>query len=170
MRVREVSMRVNLFGTIVVGTVLALTSAGDGSAQQSGSGPGTGQGTGQGTGPGTGPGTGQAGGQGWRGRGGMGGFPGGGRGVLGAVTEVAADHYTIKTDAGETYTVHFSVNTRIMKQGAGRRAGEAEGGERPAPQTLKPTDIKVGDFITAGGEMDAAAKSIGAVFIAQVDP
>jgi hypothetical protein len=103
----------------------------------------------------------------------MGGFPGGGRGVLGAVTEVAADHYMIKTDAGEIYTVHFSVNTRIVKQGAGRRAGgggDAEGGERAAPQTLKPTDIKVGDFITAGGEMDAATKSLGAVFIAQVDP
>ena len=116
----------------------------------------------------------QGGGQGWRGRGGMGGFPGGGRGVLGSVTEVAADHYTIKTDSGETYTVHFSVNTRIMKQPVGRRqgggTGDAESGERPAPQTLKPTDIKVGDFITAGGEMDAATKSIGAVFIAQVDP
>jgi len=117
---------------------------------------------------------GQGGGQGWRGRGGIGGFPGGGRGVLGSVTEVAGDHYVIKTDSGETYTVHFSVNTRIMKQPAGRRqgggTGDAEGGERPSPQTLKPTDIKVGDFITAGGEMDAATKSIGAVFIAQVDP
>jgi hypothetical protein len=35
---------------------------------------------------------------------------------------------------------------------------------------LKPTDIKVGDIITAGGEMDETGKSIGAVFIAQVDP
>ena len=69
----------------------------------------------------------QGGGQGWRGRGGMGGFPGGGRGVLGSVTEVAADHYTIKTDSGETYTVHFSVNTRIMKQPVGRRQGSGTG-------------------------------------------
>jgi hypothetical protein len=91
------------------------------------------------------------------------------------VTEVAADHYTIKTDSGEAYTVHFSANTRIMKEPAGRRrggggGGDAETGERPTPQILKPTDIKVGDVITAGGEMDAAAKSLGAVFIAQVDP
>jgi hypothetical protein len=148
-------MRVNLFGTFVVGIALTLTTAAAATAQQTGAVQGNGQG------------------QGGRGRG-MGGFPGGGRGVLGSVTEVASDHYTIKTDNGETYTVHFSVNTRIIKQPAGRRqgggGGEAEGGERPTPQTLKPTDIKVGDFITAGGEVDAATKSIGAVFIAQIDP
>jgi hypothetical protein len=93
---------------------------------------------------------------------------------------VAADHYTIKTDSGETYTVHFSANTRIMKQpaggggrrqrGAGDGAGEGDSAPRVQPQPLKPTDIKVGDVITAGGEVDTAAKSIGAVFIAQVDP
>jgi hypothetical protein len=122
--------------------------------------------------------------QGGRGmRGGMGGFPGGGRGVLGTVTEVAADHYTIKTDAGETYTVHYSVNTRIVKQppgqgGGGRRGGNGgggnggggENGQRAQPVTLKPADIKVGDIITAGGEMDDAHKSIGAVFVALIDP
>jgi hypothetical protein len=148
-------MRVNLFGALVAGTVLALTTTVAASAQQTGAGQSNNSGQGQG----------------WRGRG-MG-FPGGGRGILGSVTEVAADHYTIKTDNGETYTVHFSVNTRIMKEPAGRRqgsGGDAEGGQRPTPQALKPTDIKVGDFITAGGEVDAAAKSIGAVFIAQIDP
>jgi preprotein translocase subunit YajC len=151
-------MRLNLFGTIVVASTLAF--AGAAVAQQ----------------PAPASGSGQASGQGQRGRG-FGGFlGGGGRGVLGSVTEVAADHYTIKTDSGETYTVHFSANTRIMKQGPGRRQGSGAGaedsgaGERAAPQSLKPTDIKVGDFITAGGEVDAAAKSIGAVFIAQVDP
>jgi Domain of unknown function (DUF5666) len=116
---------------------------------------------------------------------GMGEFPGGGRGVLGTVTETAADHYIIKSEEGTVYTVHFSVNTRIVKgggrriQGAGRGNGGGQGsggqgssaaGDRPQPQTLKPTDIKVGDIITAGGEMDEAGKSIGAVFIAQVDP
>jgi len=118
-------------------------------------------------------------------------FPGGARGILGAVTEVTADHYTIKTDSGESYTVHYSVNTRIMKQpagGGGRRfgangiAGQGNrgsgsggdgadgGGQIQQPTPLKPTDIKVGDFITAGGEMDTAAKSVGAIFIMQVDP
>jgi len=161
-------MRVKFFLAAVAG--VALTGCGlTATAQQTGSGQGTGKGSG---------------GQGQRQRG-FGGFPGGGRGVLGSVTEVAADHYTIKTDSGETYTVHFSVNTRILKQpagqGGGRRGarsesgsgagfGEEDGGERAQPQTIKPTDIKVGDFITAGGEMDATAKSIGAVFILQVDP
>jgi hypothetical protein len=88
-----------------------------------------------------------------------------GRGLSGTVTEVAADHYTIKTDAGETYTVHFSANTRILKQAAGmrgageRRQGGGEGGGNP-PQMLKSTDIKVGDAIAAMGEIDAAAKSV----------
>jgi hypothetical protein len=58
---------------------------------------------------------------------------GGGRGLNGTVTQVAADHYTIKTDAGETYTVHFSANTRIVKQAAGRGSGggqsQSGGGE-----------------------------------------
>jgi hypothetical protein len=114
-----------------------------------------------------------------------------GGGLMGTVTEAAADHYTIKTDAGETYTVHFSVNTRMMKQGAGARdrgergqtgqAGQArqggEGGERGQgagdgnpPQPIKPTDIKVGDAIAAMGEIDAPAKSVGATAILQIDP
>jgi hypothetical protein len=159
-------MRLNLFGMIVAGSALALAGAVAAAAQQAGSAPASNPAQDQS----------QSQGQGRRGRG-MGGFPGGARGVLGAVTEVAADHYTIKTDSGEIYIVHFSANTRIVKQGSGRRqgggangAGESDGGERAAPQVLKPTDIKVGDFITAGGELDAAAKSVGAVFIAQVDP
>ena len=93
-----------------------------------------------------------------------------GRGVLGTVTEVAADHYTVKTATGDLYTVHFSVNTRILKGGAQRR-GQAEG-ELPAtpPEPIKPADIKVGDAIAANGEIDAAAKSIGAIVIFQIDP
>ena len=103
---------------------------------------------------------------------------GGGRGLNGTVTQVAADHYTIKTDAGETYTVHFSANTRIVKQAAGRGSGggqsqsgggESGGGGNP-PQTIKPTDIKVGDAIAAMGEVDAGAKSVGATMVMQIDP
>jgi hypothetical protein len=112
-------------------------------------------------------------GGGWQGRrgGGWGGGMGQGRGVMGTVTDVAADHYTIKTETGELYAVHFSANTRIVKAPE-RRRGEggagAEGGS--PPQQIKPTDIKVGDAITAGGELDANAKSVGAVFIALIDP
>jgi hypothetical protein len=115
------------------------------------------------------------------GRGGWGGgMMGGARGILGTVTEVAADHYTIKTDTGLTYTIHYSVNTRILKQPAGTRGpgggqrgqagGEGEGRGVNPPQPIKPTDIKVGDAITAMGEVDATAKSVGAIGIFQLDP
>lgn len=140
------------------------------------------------------------GGQGQRGggRGGWGegaGLMGGGRGVTGTVTAVAADHYSVKTDSGETYTVHFSANTRIIKQQAGPRGpgggmgaggvrgwagrgGQGQGGSGEGsgmgasnpPQLIKPTDIKAGDAIAAMGEVDATAKSIGAVFVVLVDP
>jgi Domain of unknown function (DUF5666) len=113
---------------------------------------------------------------GWRGQrgssgGGFGMFAGG-RGTVGTVTAAAADHYTIRTETGETYTVHFSANTRIMKQLPGRR-GQDRGedrGERTPPQPIKADEIKVGDVIAANGEIDEAAKSVGAVFIVQLDP
>lgn len=133
---------------------------------------------------------GQRGGRG--GYGGMGMGMGGGRGLMGTVTEIAADHYTIKTEAGETYTVHFSVNTRIVKMpasmrgpgggGQGRGGGQGMGGGMGSgggggmgrggnpPEQIKSTEIKVGDAIGAMGEVDATTKSVGAVFIAQIDP
>jgi len=115
---------------------------------------------------------------------------GGGRGLFGTVTEVAVDHYRVKTDTGEIYAVHFSVNTRIMKQLAGQRgsgrpaqgrdAGQGAGGGvgngeglgrgGNPPEPIKPTDIKVGDAIAAMGEVDPAAKSVGAIAILQLDP
>ncbi|MGA9072328.1 MAG: DUF5666 domain-containing protein [Terracidiphilus sp.] len=119
-------------------------------------------------------------------RGGRGGWGGGfgGNGIAGTVTAVAADHYTIKTDAGESYTIHFSVNTRILKQSiqhergaggnapnpGGRDRGGPEGMGGNPPQPLKATDIKVGDAVAAMGEVDAAAKSVGAAVIVQIDP
>src|SRR5579863_6284105 len=113
------------------------------------------------------------GGQGRRGAGGWAGM-GEGRGILGTVTEAASDHFLVKTESADVYTVHFSVNTRIVKAGERRRgkgagAGEGEGADTPPP-AIKPGEIKVGDAITAGGEVDPAAKSVGAVFIALLDP
>jgi hypothetical protein len=102
-----------------------------------------------------------------RGRGGWGGGMMGGRGVGGTVTEVAADHYTIKTLTGETYAVHYSPNTRVLKQPAQRPAA---GAMRVPPQELKPTDIRVGDVIMAAGEIDTNAKSIGAMSVIKLDP
>jgi hypothetical protein len=189
-----VPMKARFISGIVIGLALTLSA----SAQDAPAAPPAGSPSAspaQGAGPGGGQG-----GQGQRG-GGRGGWGGGGMmgmggGLMGTVTEAAADHFTIKTDAGEAYTVHFSVNTRMMKQGAGMRdrgergqagqngqAGQArqggEGGERGQgmgagggnpPQPIKPTDIKVGDAIAAMGEIDAAAKSVGATAILQIDP
>jgi hypothetical protein len=118
-------------------------------------------------------------------RGGGGGFGGGmmGRGVMGTVTEVAADHYTVKTETGETYAVHLSANTRIVRQPAGMRGPGGGGGGQGGgggygrggnggnpPQEIKATDIKVGDVISAMGDIDATAKSVGATRIMQLDP
>jgi hypothetical protein len=146
-------------------------------AQDPGSAPPAGQNSGQASGGGGGR-------RGDAGRGMM------GRGTMGTVTEVAADHYSIKTDAGDVYTVHFDSNTRIVKQGAGgggmrgqggggasQGAGQGGGqgmgggaGRGNPPQQLKPADIKVGDVISAGGNIDATAKTIAATFVTQIDP
>jgi hypothetical protein len=109
-------------------------------------------------------------------RGNRGGWGGGamfGRGVMGTVTEITPEHFTVKTENGEVYTIHYSVNTRIMKSnGGGQRRGQGADFEPPAnpPTPIKASDIKVGDAIGASGEMDAAAKSLGAVVIMQIDP
>ena len=129
---------------------------------------------------------------GWQGqRGGRGGMMGNmmGGGTVGTVTEIGADHFTIKSELGDVYTVHFSVNTRMMKQpawsgprrgqgtagegqgfGPGEGFGRGEGEMRTPPQPIKPADIKAGDVIIASGEVDAGARSVGAVFILLMDP
>lgn len=127
---------------------------------------------------------------------GGGGFGGMGAGLLGTVTAVAADQYTIKTDAGAEYSVHFTNETRIFKmpafvrreggqgngggeaggQGGGQENGGGQGGWQgrstggTPPQQLKPTDIKVGDVIQVRGQVDETAKSVPAAAIVQLDP
>jgi Domain of unknown function (DUF5666) len=109
-------------------------------------------------------------------RGNRGGWGGGamlGRGVLGTVTEITPEHFTVKTENGELYTIHYSVNTRIMKGNSGGfRRGQDGEFQPPAnpPTPIKASDIKVGDAIGATGEMDANAKSVGAIAIVQIDP
>jgi hypothetical protein len=113
-------------------------------------------------------------------RGNRGGWGGGammGRGVLGTVTEITPEHFSVKTENGELYTIHYSVNTRIMK-GNGGGFRRSQGGSDSAefqppvnpPTPIKASDIKVGDAIGATGEMDANAKSVGAIAIVQIDP
>jgi len=107
-----------------------------------------------------------------------------GRGIMGVVTEVGSDHFLIKNAANEIYTIHFSANTRVMKQpapspraaGQDRNAGGDPdrpmrmGGGGTPPTPIKATDIKVGDAIASGGEVDDKARSVGAVFIMLLDP
>jgi Domain of unknown function (DUF5666) len=123
-----------------------------------------------------------------------------GRGLSGTVTEAAADHFTVKSFTGDIYTIKFTAETRMTKQPAGQRGtggapgfnrgagqGQAEGGGQqggngaqgqaqgrrfggnPAQQ-IKATDIKVGDAITAVGDVDSTAKSVSATLIMQLDP
>ncbi len=72
--------------------------------------------------------------------------------VRGAVTAVAGDKVTLKTDAGDTFSVALTPNTRVMKD----------------RQQAKAADIKVGDTIGAGGEMDQANKTVHALFVSVV--
>jgi hypothetical protein len=83
---------------------------------------------------------------------------GGGRGVGGTVTVVSGTTVTIKTDEGDTYQVLTGVNSRIMKR-VDRQ-----------PEPLKVSEIHVGDALMAGGEVDAKAKTVGAVFVMVLTP
>ncbi len=78
---------------------------------------------------------------------------GSGRMVRGTVSAVAGDKISLKTEAGDTYAIALSPNTRLMK-------------ERVA---VKPADIHVGDGIGAMGEVDQATKTVHALFVSVVD-
>jgi hypothetical protein len=78
---------------------------------------------------------------------------GSGNGVRGTVTAAAANSFTIHTDEGDTYQVLYSANTRLMKD----------------RQPIAASDIHVGDMLMAGGIVDAKAKTVGAVFVMDID-
>jgi len=165
-------MQIRAFSAITPAIVLSLALCAAASSQDAPPVQPSGVQPSQGRGPGRGP----EGGPGQRGGFGMPGM-GGGRGLSGVVTAVAADHYTIKTDAGETYTVAFSVNTRMMKQqvqrqapGQPAQAGGPDTAPMAPPVQLKPGDIKVGDTVVAIGQLDQAAKTVGALMVLQIDP
>jgi hypothetical protein len=77
----------------------------------------------------------------------------GGQMVRGTVTATAADHLTVKTDAGDIYQVVVSANTRLNKE----------------RQPVKVADIKVGDGVGAMGVLDAPTKTVHAVFVTVMD-
>jgi hypothetical protein len=106
--------------------------------------------------------------------GGYGGMGMMGRGISGTVTEAAAGHFTVKNFQGDSYTVNFTGNTRIVKMQGGMRGGRRMGGgmgrRGNPPEAIKATDIKVGDAIAARGEVDSSAKTVAAVGIMLLDP
>jgi hypothetical protein len=177
----EIPMKTRLFASLVIAVAFAAAAC----AQDPGSAPPAGQSPSQNAAQ-----NGNSGPGGNGHRGGRGGFGGGGgmmgRGLMGTVTAVAADHYTIKTEAGDVYTVNFTADTRIFKRqprtgepGSGQGEGQGEaggqaGGERGyrggnPPQQIAATDIKTGDVIGVMGDTDATAKSVNARAVALMD-
>lgn len=84
---------------------------------------------------------------------GMRGAFGRGNGVRGTVTAAGASSFTIRTDEGDTYQVLYSPNTRLMKD----------------RQPIEAADVHVGDMLMAGGIVDPKAKTVGAVFVVDID-
>ena len=84
---------------------------------------------------------------------GMGRAFGRGNGVRGTVTAAAPGSFTIRTDEGDTYQVLYSANSHLMKD----------------RQPITAADIHVGDMLMAGGVVDTKAKTVGAVFLVDID-
>ena len=74
--------------------------------------------------------------------------------VHGTITAITGSQFTVKTEDGTTYNVATGPNTRVMKD----------------RQPIKATEIKVGDVVMTGGEVDDKAHTVGAVFLAVLDP
>jgi hypothetical protein len=93
-----------------------------------------------------------------------------GRPVSGQITEIAADHITIKTDSGDSLKIAYSANTRVMQRTA-PAAGEAggQGRQRGGGEPIKITDLKVGDIVGVIGQADPTTKAIGAMAIIRTD-
>jgi hypothetical protein len=87
------------------------------------------------------------------GGGGMGQAFGKGNGVRGTVTAAAAGSFPTRTDEGDTYKVLYSPNTRLIRD----------------RQPIEAADIHVGDMLMAGGLVDPKAKTVGAVFLLDID-
>ncbi len=101
-----------------------------------------------------------------------------GRGLLGTVTAVHSDHYSVKTEKGVRAEVYFSANTRMVDQHLPANAAQpvdclamAEAGQLEGTlQPVKPEAIRRRDVIMAGGRVDAKTGDVGAVVIARLDP
>ena len=93
---------------------------------------------------------------------------------MGTVTEVAPDHFTDQDRCRRS--LHHPLQREYPHHERRRRRPAPWPGQTTIslpptrPQAIKASDIKVGDAIGASGEIDANAKSVGAVVIFQIDP
>lgn len=100
-----------------------------------------------------------------------------GRGLLGTVTAVSADHFVVKTEKGVRARVYFSANTRILEQQLPADTAKqvdclemAESGQLEGTlQPVKANAIQRRDVIVAGGRVDEMTGQVGAVVIARLD-
>jgi len=105
-------------------------------------------------------------------------------GKLGQVTEVGTDHLVIKTAAGEVFRINVLERTRVVDGTVRQRPAEQPtppvDGEtampRPVPmggfvpQTMKISEVKVGDYVTTVGEIPPGEGIINASMISRLDP
>lgn len=77
-----------------------------------------------------------------------------GGGTAGTVTAISGNEITVKNEQGETYKIETSPNTHFRKD----------------RDEARLSDIRVGDTIMAGGNLDEQAKTVGAVFVAILSP
>jgi hypothetical protein len=83
--------------------------------------------------------------------------------VAGEVTVVSGATLTLKTEDGGTVQVVTTDNTRVMKGNGGGSSGQ------PSTATIKVSDLKPGDGLTAMGNLDAPNKTLHAAMIVAVD-
>ena len=76
-----------------------------------------------------------------------------GRMVRGTITAASADHFALKTDAGDVFQVVVTTNTRLTKD----------------RQPVKMADVHVGDGAGAMGVIDQPTKTVHALAVFVVD-
>jgi hypothetical protein len=76
-----------------------------------------------------------------------------GNGLRGVVILSEPGNFLVRTDEGESYKVFWSPNTRLMKD----------------RQPIEAKAIRVGDMLVAAGQVDRKAKTVGAVFLYDID-
>jgi Domain of unknown function (DUF5666) len=76
-----------------------------------------------------------------------------GNGLRGEVLTAQPGNFMVRTDDGESYKVFWSPNTHFMKD----------------RQPIEANAVHVGDMLVAAGQIDRKAKTMGAVFLYDVD-